>query len=55
MLAKILFLSPTSKNLINKIYIIYTRFVCMSNQVSEPPPAPRPENKSASRIFELMK
>lgn len=55
MLAKIIFLSPASKNLSNKIHIIYTRFVWMSNQVSEPPPASRPENKSASRIFELVK
>lgn len=54
MLAKIRFLSPASKNLINKIYIIYTRFVWMSNQVSEPPPAIRPEKKNASRIFELV-
>lgn len=54
MLAKIL-LSPAPKNLINKIYIIYTRSVWMSNQVSEPLPASPPENKSASRIFELVK
>jgi hypothetical protein len=73
MIAAILFLSPASKNLINKIDIlhththththtyiyiyiyIYTRFVWISNHVSEPLPAPRPENKSASRIFEIVK
>ena len=55
MLAKIMFLSPASKSLINNIYIIYTRFVWISNQVSEPPLASLPENKTASRIFELVK